>query len=441
MKIDKDFRLYLSVSAVLATGLLSSPVCAETLIEETAAVLQTSPSLASERARLEAVRQSLPTAWSEMLPQVTVEGNALEVDRSEERFGIDVRSQPEYWVASARVSTLIFGSGRVWASTRQARAQIASALALYQEAAQELAVELARAYGDVRFAREALTAQEESLANLEEQARFARANLREGFLTRTDVAQAEARVAQARADLARAHSRVVQASEFYMRVTGHPPGSLVDPEKMGGLPEALGAALEMAEEHPGLIAAAANIRAADAGVGLAASSGRMRVFLESNDSRFDVMGSSDEFNEESEGTVNVRVAIPLFTGGAVRARTRQQRYLRDAARYDLANAQRVVRERVTVAWSELDATRARFEASKTRLEASELASRGVRREQQFGQRSMIDVLNQEQERLAARVALAEAERDAMVAERVYAAAIGQITELLGIQVNDGSRDR
>jgi TolC family type I secretion outer membrane protein len=329
----------------------------------------------------------------------------------------------------------------VWASTRQARAQIASALALYQEAAQELAVDLARAYGDVRFAREALIAQEESLANLEEQARFARANLREGFLTRTDVAQAEARVAQARADLARAHSRVVQASEFYMRVTGHPPGSLVDPEKVGGLPEALDAALEMAEEHPGLVAAAANIRAADAGVGLAASSGRMRVFLESNDSRFDVIGPSDEFNEESEGTVNVRVAIPLFTGGAVRARTRQQRYLRDAARYDLANAQRVVRERVTVAWAELDATRARMEASQARLEAAELASRGVRREQQFGQRSMIDVLNQEQERLAARVALAEAERDAMVAERVYAAAIGQITQLLGIEVNDGSHGR
>jgi len=414
-----------------------SPALADTLQEELEAVVLTSPALASERARLEAVRESLPSAWSELMPQVSIDGNGADTNRSEPNIGPlatqRVREQPEYWIASARVSTMIFGSGRVWASTRQARAQIASAVALYQEAVQELAVELSRAYGDVRFARESLAAQEESLVNLEEQARFARANLREGFLTRTDVAQAEARVAQARADLARARSRVVQASEFYMRLTGHPPGSLTAPENIEDLPEGLAAALDKAEEHPGLVAAAANIRAADAGVDLAASSGRMRVFLESNNSRFDVRGSTNVFDEESEDTVGVRVSIPLFTGGAVSSRTRQQRHLRDAARYDLAEAQRQIRERVTVAWSDLDASRARLEASRTRLEAAELASRGVRREQQFGQRSMIDVLNQEQERLGAKVALAEAERDAMVAERVFAASIGQILSLLGIE--------
>jgi outer membrane protein len=66
------------------------------------------------------------------------------------------------------------------------------------------------------------------------------------------------------------------------------------------------------------------------------------------------------------------------------------------------------------------------------LEAAELASRGVRREQQFGQRSMIDVLNQEQERLNARVSVAEAERDVIITERALAAATGMVAELLGV---------
>jgi outer membrane protein TolC len=88
---------------------------------------------------------------------------------------------------------------------------------------------------------------------------------------------------------------------------------------------------------------------------------------------------------------------------------------------------------VNVSWSELDSARARLEASRTRLEAAELANRGTRREQQFGQRSMIDVLNQEQERLSARVAVAEAERDVVLAERVLAASIGIISPLLGIE--------
>jgi outer membrane protein len=420
------------LSVVLATSALVSPVFAQSLEEEARNAISTSPVLAAERDRLEAVRESRPIAWAELLPQISVDGNAVEAERSEPFLAFNVRDQPEYWIASLRVSTMLFGSGRVWASTRQARAQIASAVALYQDAVQNLTLDLTRAYGETRYSRAVLEAQEQSLVNLQEQERFARANLREGFLTRTDVAQAEARVALARADLARARSRVVEASEVFMRIAGHPPGALAPPASLTGLPESLDVALEAAEEHPALVSAIANVAVQDAAVDLAASNGRLRVFLESTNSRFDVIGEGGDFTEQSEDTVGVRVSVPLFAGGSIRARTRQQRHLRDAAHHDLADTQRRVRERVTIAWSELDATRARLEASQARLQAAELASRGVRREQQFGQRSMIDVLNQEQELLSARTSLAEAERDAMVAERSYAASVGRIVTLLGL---------
>ena len=291
----------------------------------------------------------------------------------------------------------------------------------------------------IRGSRAILAAQEELLANLEEQARFARANLREGFLTRTDVAQAEARVAQARADLARAHARVVEASEFYARVAGHPPGELETPLPLEGLPSTLAAALETAEdEHPALVAAVANVAVANAAVDLAASNGRLRLFLESTSSTYDGI-DRPELSQEFESGLSVRASIPLFTGGNVRARTRQQRYLRDATRNEMTDVQRRVRERVSVSWSALEAARARLEASQARLEAAELASRGVRREQQFGQRSMIDVLNQEQERLSARVAMAEAERDVMISERTFAASVGMIAPLLGLNVQSPPR--
>ncbi|MBK8544762.1 MAG: TolC family protein [Caulobacteraceae bacterium] len=85
-----------------------------------------------------------------------------------------------------------------------------------------------------------------------------------------------------------------------------------------------------------------------------------------------------------------------------------------------------------MAWSDRESAQARLVASRARLEAADLANRGTRREQQFGQRSMIDVLNQEQELLSARVAVAEAERDVVVSERVLAASIGIIAPLLGV---------
>ncbi|HCK83260.1 MAG TPA: hypothetical protein DHW63_01675, partial [Hyphomonadaceae bacterium] len=189
----------LMMGAMFVAAAISTPGYAQTLEEETRATIATSPVLGAERARLEAVREARPLAWSELLPQITLEGSAVDYDRSEFNSRSQVRELPNYWLASLRSSTLLFGSGRVWASTRQARAQIASAVALYQDAVQNLALELAQAYGEARAARAALEAQEQTLTNLQEQERFARANQREGFLTRTDVAQAEARVAQARA--------------------------------------------------------------------------------------------------------------------------------------------------------------------------------------------------------------------------------------------------
>ncbi len=427
----------LMMGAIFVAAAVSTPGYAQTLEEETRATIATSPVLGAERARLEAVREARPLAWSELLPQITLEGSAVDYDRSEANNFQQVRELPNYWLASLRSSTLLFGSGRVWASTRQARAQIASAVALYQDAVQNLALELAQAYGEARAARAALEAQEQTLTNLQEQERFARANQREGFLTRTDVAQAEARVALARSDLSRARVRVIQADEAYMRIAGRPPGALEAPAALSGLPDSLDRALDIAAEHPSLVAATANVSASEASVDAAAATGRMRVFLETNHSRFDAMeywtdADLSGFNDDQqEQSISLRVSIPLFTGGSVRARTRQQRHLRDAANYELADAQRRVHEAVTVAFSQLDSARARVESSRIRLEAAELASRGVRREQQFGQRSMIDVLNQEQELLSARVASAEAERDLMVAERTLATSVGLIGPLLG----------
>jgi outer membrane protein TolC len=168
----------------------------------------------------------------------------------------------------------------------------------------------------------------------------------------------------------------------------------------------------------------------------------MRVFLDTNHSRLDVMQShigrripdferANGSDYQTEQSISLRVTIPLFTGGSVAARTRQQRHLRDAANYELADTQRRVHEEVTVSFSLLESSRARVESSRIRLESAELASRGVRREQQFGQRSMIDVLNQEQELLGARIALAEAERDEMIAQRALAASVGLTGSLLG----------
>ncbi|MBI1250307.1 MAG: hypothetical protein GC189_02415 [Alphaproteobacteria bacterium] len=418
-------RLLLLATAFILWG-AREEADAETLEEAEAIVLAESPSLAAAREQLEAVRELSPLAWSEALPQISFDAQMLDIDRSEQRLAFDIRDQPEYWIASVNTSTLLFGSGRVWTATRQARAQVASGIATYQDQAQVVLLDLARAYGQTRFARQVVEAQEDLIDNLRDQVAFASANQREGFLTRTDVAQAESRLALARADRTRARLALVEASQTYQRIVGFPPGDLPEPAPLENLPATLDEAIDVAQsEHPAIRAAIANVVFSEASVDNAASEGRLRITLETGNSRFDVVGPSD-FTEQHENSVGVRVTVPFFSGGSVRARTRQQRHLRNASRFELAETQRRVHERVTVSWFTLSEARQRQNESIARLEAAQRASAGFQREQQLGERSMIDVLNQEQELINARIATHEADRDAMVAERALLSSIGKL---------------
>jgi outer membrane protein len=211
-----------------------------------------------------------------------------------------------------------------------------------------------------------------------------------------------------------------------------------------GVPGDLASALEQAAQtSPLLISAVAAAREADANVDVAAAQGRMNVTLEGGAG----MGADfdDELSEVSSDSVGVRVAIPLFQGGAIRSRTRAQRALRAASNLDLAATQRAVEESVTNAWTGLATARAAAQSAREGVQAAELAYEGVTLEQETGLRSTVEVLNQEEDLLNARISLARAEREVVVAERQLLAAVGTLSVPTGggalIEEEDGLRGR
>lgn len=417
------------VLALLAA--VAPATSAETLPEAMAAAAETNPTLAAQRERLRATREALPQAWAEALPQVTISASAT----SSDRFGPGANAgivtptssdRSEDWSSSASASQLLFGSGRIWASTRQARAQIAGAIASFDGARQQLLLDVASAYANVRQAQGVVDARQTTVNNLSEQQRFVAAQFDAGIVTRTDVAQADARLAQARTQLVQAQGSLAAANEAYMRLVGHPPAGLAAPGEVQGIPLSLENALQLAvDQNPDLIAAQASARQADASVDLARSNMGPRVSLEAG------AGLGADFDDDesrtSNDSVGVRFSMPLFTGGANLSRVRQQRALRSAANLDVASAQRSVRERVTNSWTGLDSARAAVSSAREQVRAAELAYEGIRIEQETGLRTTIDVLNQEQDLLDARLALAQAERDLVVAERQMLASVGALT--------------
>jgi outer membrane protein len=404
----------------------SSQANAETLAEAMVWATETNPSLAAERQRLNATREALPQAWSDALPQISLSGSATSRDTdSSDNPALD-SDRTESWTGGANVSQLLFGSGRVMASTRAARARIAGAVAGYEGARQQLLLDVTSAYADVLQAQAIVSARETNVANLSRLYEFAQAQFDAGVVTRTDVAQSQARLAQARTLLVQAQGGLAAALQAYQRLVGRPPSGLSSPPELGGLPSDLGAALETAErESPVLISALASVELADANVDSAAAQGRLNVTLEAGSS---LGGGFDADDDESRtDSVGVRVAIPLFTGGYVRSVTRQQRALRAASNLDLAATQRGVEEGVTNAWTNLASARAAVDSAREQVSAAELAYEGVLLEQETGLRSTVEVLDQEADLLTARIALAQAERNLIVAERQLLYAIGTLS--------------
>jgi len=398
---------------------------ADTLGEAMASAQDSNPTLAAQRQRLRATREALPQALSAALPQVSLSASASAGDRDYEDPLVVDTGRSETWVAQANVSQLLFGSGRVLASTRAARAQIAAAVADYEGARQTLLLDVTRAYAEVRRAQAVVTARETTVTNLQRLLEYAQAQFDAGVVTRTDVAQAQARYAQARTQLVQAQGAMAASVEAYRRLVGRPPSDLQAPPAATGLPAGLEQALETAVDNsPVLISAQADTRLADANVASAAAQGRLNVTAEAGyalGADFD-----DELSESSNDTVGVRLSVPLFQGGAIRSRTRQQRALRSASNLDLAATQRSVQENVTNAWTGLASARSAVSSAREQVQAAELAYEGVTLEQETGLRSTVEVLDQEADLLTARIALAQAESDLVVAERQLLAAVGTL---------------
>ncbi len=396
---------------------------AESLDEAMQTALATNPAIGAARARVEAAREQLPQALAEGLPSVTAGAGAASSRSSVE--GAPDQGRSETLSVSAFASQTLYAGGRIDALESAALARIEAAEADYVSAEQALLLQVAQAYAALIEAQAVIEARTRTTENIEEQRRLANARAEAGVSTRTDVAQADARLAQSRTQLIQAQGALAAAVETYRRLVGAAPSGLIAPSQAPSLPATLQEALDRAGQgNPSLRAARAVEAAADFGVDVAEAAGRPRISVEASAGASDALSGSGRRSDQD--SVGLRLSVPLFSGGSIRSRTREAQAQRSAASLDRANIEAQVRETVTTAWTGLATARATREAAVAQVAAAETAYRGVRLEFELGLRTATDALNQENDLLAARLALAAADRDVVVAERRLLAALGDL---------------
>ena len=408
-----------------ASAALTAQAQAETLLDAMKNALATNPTIEAQRARLDATREALPQARAAALPSLSVSAGA---DASRRGGGGAPSSDTEDWSASASASQLLFSSGAVLASTRQARARVAGAEADYAGARQQLLLDVTTAYAALREAHAIVDARGKTAENLDRQTRYAKARFDAGVTTRTDMAQAQARLAQARTNLIQSQGALVAANESYRRLVGVAAGALEPAPAVTGLPATLDDALSLAvAQSPTLVSARAAELNADAAVFASRAARGPSIALQAG------AGLSDDFGEDSFGnarsdSVGLRFSIPLFTGGAASSRTREALALRSASGLDRASVERALRETVTTAWTGVETARSAYASANEQVDAAAVAYRGVTLEQDVGLRANVEVLDQENDLLAARLALAAAERELVISQRRLLLAVGGLTE-------------
>lgn len=410
-------------------SLLAAPAFADDLREALVMAYNTNPNLQAARAQQRATDEGVPLARSAGLPSAS--GNATYTEFTSNSGALTNPSSRNFDVGVS-FSVPLYTGGSVKNSVRAAETRVVAGQSDLRGTESDVFVQVVAAYMDVLLAQEVVKLNRGNVERLEVNLQATKDRFEIGDLTRTDVAQSDSRLAVARGQLRSAEANLIGARERYIQVVGKEPTNLKAPPPLLGLPENADVAVAYALDHnPDLLAAQQRAKAAGFDVKVASASRMPRVSLFAGADYTDYLGTlggSSTIRPDQNGTstqAGVRATIPLFQGGAPAAQRRAAQARQDSAMEQQIGIERAVIANVRSAYAQWQASLSLITSSQTAVDAATLSLEGVRAENTVGNRTILDILNAEQELLSAQVQLETAKRNAYVAGFNLLAAMGK----------------
>ncbi|MBB3168009.1 TolC family outer membrane protein [Simiduia aestuariiviva] len=254
---------------------------------------------------------------------------------------------------------------------------------------------------------------------------------RSGVGSRADLDQISARLALANSNLVVAENNLLDARTNFYRVVGFLPdtNSMTMPDQSLPLPATMEAAVGQAlERHPTLLSAVADVNAAQAQYEASDSSYWPQIQLEA-DKRLDNNIGGVE-GEDENLIVALRMRYNLFNGGADKARRSQTAYLLEEAREIRNNTHRQVVESMRLSWSNYEAVSSQLRYLQEHVRAATSTRKAYQQQFNIGRRTLLDLLNTENEVLDSKRALIGANYDRLFAQYRILNAMGDLTAYL-----------
>jgi adhesin transport system outer membrane protein len=298
---------------------------------------------------------------------------------------------------------------------------------------EQTALEAARAYQDVQRFRRLVELAEDNYVQHRYALQQIQARFKAGVGRGVDNEQALARVALAESNLSTETANLHDVIQRYARIVGElpPPQLPPAPTMAGAMPASPGEATAAAlRSNAAINAAIENLRAARELVGERRSALQPRVEARVRG------GGGHNFDGNTgvreDGTAQIVLNWTLYDGGANQARIRQQQRLVDEAADLRDKACRDVRQTASIAYNDTRKLQEQLEALDRNVLAIEKARDAYRQQFDIGQRSLLDLLNSENELYTARRAYANAQYDLEVARLRTLASMQKLTAQLGL---------
>lgn len=427
------------VLAALTVGWLCGtvlvPAQAMTLEEALALTYETNPSLLAARAALRAVDENVSQAKAAWRPTVSSNLSLGVTDTTSESNGVTSADATKFpRTGRISVTQALYSGGEFGAVIAGAEADVQAQRASLFNSEQQTLVQGVVAYVNVLREQATLELQVNNLARLQKQLEATRDRFRVGEVTRTDVAQAEARVSRARADRTQAEGNLITARVVFERIVGQAPDTVASPGAPSGLPTSRDEAVDIAvRENFTLIQAKFTELSARHAITQAEADLMPRLDLVGQAQKtYDTSGGD---NEGTSLSAELQLSIPLYQQGAEYSAIRQAKESANRSRLLVDNTRREVVDSAASAFEEYETALARIESLKAEVKSSEIALDGVQQEATVGARTVLDVLDAEQELLDGQVQLVQAQRDAIVASYRLLQALGRLTaQDLGLPV-------
>lgn len=406
---------------------------AESLFEALAYTYETNPTLEANRAYLRAVDERVGQAKAGWRPNLSAVGNATYTDQRYKNYpGVDdFDYDNDMYDAGLSLTQPIFSGFKTVSGVDYAETVVKQERENLKNTEQAVLLNSAVAYVDVITQRAVLELQKNQEQVLARHLKSYQKRFEVGDLTKTDVAQSEARLEGAKTNRIVAEGDLETANAAYVSMVGRKPPEKTrvnDLDKF--LPKTLSECLDvMRANNPALKAAEFADEASQYNITL--QRGDLLPELNVNAGAGYQWGQPlPQLDDKYDGhywQVGANLKVPLYQGGGEYAKVREAKQLANQARINLEQVKRDLVKSTTQAWEQYRSTKSSIESIEAQIKASKMALDGVIREADVGSRTVLDVLDAEQEYLNNRVQLVQAERNMTVAALNLLSAMGHMT--------------